>query len=751
MSNATIQGPPSGDGRPTAAGTLVPVAPVRGDLVLAAGASHANPVVTTPLDQKAIIASVRRRWFPAVSLGLAVAVIAAGVVWVALPLTYTAYAELRVHSVAPKVVFEPHESRQQFEVYRQTQSRMIKSPFVLSAALRDPKVAKLSVIRDEPHPVDWLEQNVSVSNPATEFLKVSLSGQEPKELAAIVNAITKEFLDEVENTQTQSRSKRIQELEKAHRDLDDKLKQKMTAFKRLAKALQTGDPAALTEKQKMMMELTGMLRKQRAQLHFELIREKNKLATASAGIDPETELQVPNAVIDMHLAEDPDVQSAEAAIKRRRDALDQLNNRVKDKEHKVLALAKKELETAEANLEQVKARQRPLIAERWRAETRGRTEQTLSQLSDSVQFTKAMLSELDKELEVNQGEVATAGSSVIELESLRDEIDQRKKIDQKITEEMTRLSVEEKAENRVTLYREAAVPHRPDYEKKFRIVGMAGFGGLALVFAGIVWLDVRTRRISSLDEVATGLRLPIMGSLPSVPRRLVGGKTRAGAAKADVWQGSLLESVDSARVMLLRRAEVENAKVAMIVSAMMSEGKTTLSCHLATSLARAGHRTLLIDTDIRRPTVHRVFDVPCEPGMCELLRKEVQLEDVVVPTMQEGLFVLPGGRLSPEALRELAQDALNPIMARLREEYDFIIVDSSPILPVTDSLLVSQYVDGVIFSIRRDVSQYPKVATACQRLAMIGIPLWGAVVIGLDQVSYGYRYAYAYGAKSAAG
>jgi Mrp family chromosome partitioning ATPase len=105
--------------------------------------------------------------------------------------------------------------------------------------------------------------------------------------------------------------------------------------------------------------------------------------------------------------------------------------------------------------------------------------------------------------------------------------------------------------------------------------------------------------------------------------------------------------------------------------------------------------------------------------------------------------------LSADTLRELAQDTLGPILAQLRDQFDFIIVDSSPILPVTDSLLISQWVDGVIFSIRRDISQYPKVSAACQRLAMMGIPLWGAVVIGLDQMSYGYRYAYPYASSSA--
>jgi capsular exopolysaccharide synthesis family protein len=271
---------------------------------------------------------------------------------------------------------------------------------------------------------------------------------------------------------------------------------------------------------------------------------------------------------------------------------------------------------------------------------------------------------------------------------------------------------------------------------------LSGFGAFFLAAGAIVWFDIRTRRINSLEEVAGGLRLPILGSLPSVPRRAAATKSGRGAVDAAVWQGSLMESVDSARVMLLRKAQLENAKVAMIVSALSSEGKTTLSCHLATSLARAGHRTLLIDTDIRRPSVHRVFDVPNTPGLCELLTGQGDLTEAVAPTSQDGLFVISAGQLSPETLRALAQDGLRQMMATLREQFDFVILDSSPILPVTDSLLISQYADGCIFSIRRDVSQYPKVATACQRLSMMGIPMWGAVVIGLDQLSYGYRYAY---------
>lgn len=754
MSNITFQDSHADQVR--SAGVLVPVTAPRGELALP-GAEHANPIKPVPLDQKAILASVRRRWFPALSLGTIAAICAAGITWLVIPLTYTAYAELHIKQTQ-ETLLSSHHSGDRFEVYRQTQSKMVKSPFVLNAAMRDQELARLSLLKDEPHPLDWLEQSLSVSNPATEFLRVSMTGQEPKELAKIVNAVTQAYLQEVANTESIQRQNRARDLDKAHQDLDEALKAKMRQFRRLATNLQSGDSIALQEKQKMMFELTGMLRKQHATMKYELMVDKSKFEAESAKANPDEELKAPNALIEMHLAADPAVQQAEAEVQKKRDYLDKLVGATggkdkpnADKPNPRLAKYRQELEAAEANLEHVKAKQRPLIVERWRTEVQSKTDATLAQLGDKVKFTTAMLQELEKELANNQTEQSTTSSWTIEIESLREEIDNVKKIDQKISEESTKLRVEADVEPRVKLYRPADTPHRPDYEKKLRVVGMAAFGSLGLVFAGIVWFDLRARRISTLDEVASGLRLPILGSLPSVPRRLGGGRPRNSSAKADVWQGSLMESVDSARVMLLRRAELEKAKVAMIVSAMMSEGKTTLSCHLATSLARAGYRTLLIDTDIRRPTVHRVFDVPCEPGMCEILRKEVQLEQAVVPTMQEGLFVVPAGRLSPEALRELAQDALNPIMAKLREEYDFLIIDSSPILPVTDSLLVSQYVDGAIFSIRRDVSQYPKVATACQRLAMIGIPLWGAVVIGLDQVSYGYRYAYAYGTTRSAG
>jgi capsular exopolysaccharide synthesis family protein len=192
----------------------------------------------------------------------------------------------------------------------------------------------------------------------------------------------------------------------------------------------------------------------------------------------------------------------------------------------------------------------------------------------------------------------------------------------------------------------------------------------------------------------------------------------------------------------LHKARSDSLRVVMVTSATGGEGKTSLSSHLAASLARAGRRTLLLDADLRNPAIHRLFGVERSPGLCELLRGEVELADTIQPTPATQLSLIPAGRCNSLALQALAQDSFRRICEQLRSEYDFIVIDSAPVLPVADSLLVAQNVDGVIFSILHDVSRLPKVYAAHQRLEMLGIRMLGAVVSGTQADSYGPDYQY---------
>ncbi len=145
--------------------------------------------------------------------------------------------------------------------------------------------------------------------------------------------------------------------------------------------------------------------------------------------------------------------------------------------------------------------------------------------------------------------------------------------------------------------------------------------------------------------------------------------------------------------------------------------------------------------DLRCPSIHRLFDLTPEPGLSELLRGEITLEDVIVSTAVEELKVITSGKCDAQTLRILSQGGLGGLFARLKEQFDFVIVDTSPILPVADAQIIAQQVDAVLFSVLADVSRKTKVQAAYQRIATLGVKVLGAVVTGgHDQSSYGNKY-----------
>lgn len=208
------------------------------------------------------------------------------------------------------------------------------------------------------------------------------------------------------------------------------------------------------------------------------------------------------------------------------------------------------------------------------------------------------------------------------------------------------------------------------------------------------------------------------------------------------FQSLLIESVDAARAVLLRDCRAEGLRAVMITSAAKGEGKSSLASHLAISVARTGRRTVLVDFDLRSPAAHRLFDLAPAPGVCEVLRGEADV-DAVVRAVTADLDVAPAGVCDARAMRALGQDALPDLIARLKDRYDFVVLDSAPLLPVADSLHVSQHADAVVLSVFREVSRLPAVFAGYERLAALGVRVLGVVVTGVAEESFGHAYDYA--------
>jgi polysaccharide biosynthesis transport protein len=242
--------------------------------------------------------------------------------------------------------------------------------------------------------------------------------------------------------------------------------------------------------------------------------------------------------------------------------------------------------------------------------------------------------------------------------------------------------------------------------------------------------------------VTQAVGLSVIGAVPILPQRVL--RRLNGPSENDkYWRTLLSESVDSIAAVLLKGTQPGTSRVIMVSSANAGEGKTTLASHLAVSLAGAGRHPILVDFDLRRPALHRVFGVSLQPGVNEILRDGQDLESALQATQVPNLMMLSAGRSSKVGLGGLRPADMQALFTRLRSEFDFVIVDACPILPVVDTRLIGQHVDAVLLSVLRDVSRAPKLRAACDLLDMFGIPMLGVVVTGSSEelykdASYGY-------------
>ena len=278
---------------------------------------------------------------------------------------------------------------------------------------------------------------------------------------------------------------------------------------------------------------------------------------------------------------------------------------------------------------------------------------------------------------------------------------------------------------RVALFQEADL-QKKDAKKQILATIAAPVGVLFAVCMGLAWTEYRQRRVRSAGDVGEGLGLRIVGAVPMLrhaERHLVGAN---GEPALEAYP--VLESFDAIRTQLLHDARAGTTRVVQVTSAVAGEGKTTLACHLATSLARAGRKTLLIDGDLRRPAVHQLFELPLQPGLSEVLLAEVEVADGVQQTTLAGLSVMAAGQWDREVLQALARDGLEGMFERLQEEFDFVVVDSHPVLPAADALLLARHADAVILAVLREVSQTPRVYAATRRLEAVGARVLGVVV-----------------------
>jgi len=698
---------------PAARGALA----LPGVVPLATADGSAGPGLHGAPTLGALLLALRRRWLLASAVALGGAALTAAAVWLILPPQYTASARLRVASRTPGRVLTRNDDETDFTVFKQNQVAAVTSSPVLTGALNKDEVKRLQLVRDQVNPIPWLEKAVKVDFLVSpEIMRVSLSGTEAGELAPLVNAVVDAYLQDMEAKEQAKRSVLLAALKKSQLLEEGKLRERQKTLRTMEQNLGLEDgPTTQAKLTAGLTELAQMKKEQR-----DLLLKINDARSISVA-QIETYARQDPALLDL-IKRRGDVPRTISAI--RRTAQPHLQAELLDSPNR-------ELENLEKTYAAVLRDLRPSIEKALREHA----DTNVAALQRQEAALVAAIARLEEETKLIK-------RATVEVESRRRAIQQTETALDDMGRQITAIVLEPSLGTRVTKIQDADTPRTRDLTRPILFAGAGGLGMFGLLLFGVALLEYRVRRISTVDEVVQGLGLPLMGTLPALPAR--GRRPLPSGAKGkDLhWQSVMNEAVDAVRTLLLHAARSETLQVVMVTSAASGEGKTSVASHLAASLARAWRKTLLVDGDLRNPAAHKLFDLPLEPGLSEVLRGEVSFADAIRPTPLSRLWLVPAGNWDSHAVQALAQEGVKAQFAQLKQQYDFIIVDSCPVLPVADSLLLGQHVDAVMFSILRNVSRMPAVHAAQQRLTALGIRTLGAVVIGAsgdgDSVSYDY-------------
>lgn len=278
---------------------------------------------------------------------------------------------------------------------------------------------------------------------------------------------------------------------------------------------------------------------------------------------------------------------------------------------------------------------------------------------------------------------------------------------------------------------------------------LLGGGALGfLVLAGLaVLLDLADKSFRNPEDIAAEIGAPVLGHIPAMQLDKVVKKPNqivdSSLCTIHHSRGRVSEAYRSVRTGLFFSNRTGDLKVIQVTSPVPGDGKSTLASNLAVTMAQSGRNVLLIDADFRRPRIAKLFSIDSDVGMATAVAGACELEDAIHASSIPFLSVMPGGKRPSNPAELLSSQRFADLLGALREKFDIVIVDTPPLLAVSDPSAIAAVVDGVVLTMRLRRNVKPLVTRAVRILESVDANLLGVVVNGVSQdAGYGYNYGY---------
>lgn len=639
---------------------------------------------------------------------------------------YQSSARIYVQQNRPHILADNPFAIQQSGTYLSTQSALIQSTPVLMLAVEQLPAG----ISERPHLISVVKGGLSVGiSKADEVMTVAFESTDPREAAEVANAVVRAYVTYQSNElhSTVAEVQRIIEKEKNQRDEDvnNKLKA-LSQFKHDNVGMSNE-----TERSIVINRSIGALADKLTAGQIAVAEaEINYQAATAAASDPVTIRQFVaglrlNNVIPANRAAD--------------EAWDMLRTLKQQK----TALEAKLLPNHQTILD-INARIGAIQPAKIEEETDQKAFHSyLASCAEALTLKKSLVARLQKSYDEQQKVAAQVSLEVAEYR--RSEADliadsqRAERLYEQADSRVKEISIgQDIGQAKVQVLEDAKPSFDPVRPQKLAVFGVAMGLGMVLGLSGIMLGDWMDQRLRSPEQVLANLTVPILGTVPHISS----AKSISNAGREVLLDpmSTVAEGYRTIRTALYFGMHDERTKTILVTSPVAGEGKTTLVSNLAISMAQAGRRTLILDADFRKPMQHVVFGLKAEVGLSSVLASRATLSDAIQPTEIDRLDVLPCGPVPMNPSESLNSHGFAELLRELSDDYDCVLLDSAPIVPVTDARILAAICDLTVLVLRAERSTRKVSLEARNSLYSVGAEIAGIVLNDVSPWGAGYSH-----------
>lgn len=385
-----------------------------------------------------------------------------------------------------------------------------------------------------------------------------------------------------------------------------------------------------------------------------------------------------------------------------------------------------------------------------RKKIRVEVDKIVRNLENELDIAKVRERNLRREVASLERQISEQGQASANMRALRAEVDANKQLYQTVLARFkeTKVVDDEVQEADARIISPASVPGGPFYPQKKLIIVAALLISAVFGISIAIGLELLDTGFRSLTHVESSTGIPGLGVIPTLDKADRHMSPHEVAARKP--NSPYSEAIRSIRTGLLLSKIDQAPKTMLVTSSVSAEGKTSTALSIATLSARAGQRAIIVDCDMRHPSVHVVLGVPNEVGLSNYLTGQNNLDEVIDIDLVTGVHYIAAGGRNPHPMDLLNSQQMKALIALLAQQYDMVVLDTPPLLAVSDTLVLARHVEKSIFVVRWEKTRRDTVAAALRQFVDAGADIAGLVMTQVDfkkqarygQSDSGYQYYY---------